>query len=156
MNALDGVAESDGRIVFMTTNYLDRLDPALVRPGRVDFKQYIGHATQYQAENMFLKFYPEANPATAQAFAAKLMASNIKASAAQIQGYLMLYKNQPVVAYENIEHFESNLKNTATSHLVKWELFDSLWFLLSSFKSNKHTKRNQNLANFFESLLTRK
>lgn len=156
MNALDGVAESDGRIVFMTTNYLDRLDPALVRPGRVDFKQYIGHATQYQAENMFLKFYPEANPATAQAFAAKLMASNIKASAAQIQGYLMLYKNQPVVAYENIEHFESNLKNTATSHLVKWELFDSLWFLLSSFKSNKHTKRNQNLANFCESLLTRK
>jgi chaperone BCS1 len=119
LNALDGVAESDGRIVFMTTNYLDRLDPALVRPGRVDFKQYIGHATQYQAENMFLKFYPEANPATAQAFAAKLMASNIKASAAQIQGYLMLYKNQPVVAYENIEHFESNLKNTATSHLVK-------------------------------------
>lgn len=42
LNALDGVASSEGRILFMTTNYLDRLDPALIRPGRVDFKEYIG------------------------------------------------------------------------------------------------------------------
>lgn len=115
LNALDGVAESDGRIVFMTTNYADRLDPALIRPGRVDFKQYIGHATEYQAMNMFLKFYPEANPATAQAFAAKLMSLNLQVSSAQIQGYLMLYKNEPILAYENIENFEINLKNSATA-----------------------------------------
>ena len=42
LNALDGVASSEGRILFMTTNYLDRLDPALIRPGRVDYKEYIG------------------------------------------------------------------------------------------------------------------
>ena len=34
LNALDGVASSEGRIVFMPTNYVDRLDPALIRPGR--------------------------------------------------------------------------------------------------------------------------
>ena len=30
LNALDGVTNSDGRIVIMTTNYKDQLDPALV------------------------------------------------------------------------------------------------------------------------------
>jgi len=42
LNCLDGVASTEARILFMTTNYLDRLDPALVRPGRVDVKEYIG------------------------------------------------------------------------------------------------------------------
>ena len=36
------------RLVFMTTNYMHRLDPALVRPGRVDYMQYIGDATPFQ------------------------------------------------------------------------------------------------------------
>ena len=39
LNAIDGVTSSEGRIVFMTTNYVDKLDPALIRPGRVDFRE---------------------------------------------------------------------------------------------------------------------
>ena len=39
LNAIDGVTSSEGRIVFMTTNYVDKLDPALIRPGRVDYRQ---------------------------------------------------------------------------------------------------------------------
>ena len=33
LNALDGVASGESRIIFMTTNHLERLDPALIRPG---------------------------------------------------------------------------------------------------------------------------
>lgn len=33
LNALDGVASTEARIVFMTTNHVDRLDPAPIRPG---------------------------------------------------------------------------------------------------------------------------
>ncbi|KAI0220763.1 Complex III assembly protein translocase and chaperone, partial [Massospora cicadina] len=39
LNALDGVAAAEERINFMTTNHIERLDPALIRPGRVDFKE---------------------------------------------------------------------------------------------------------------------
>ena len=35
LNMLDGVASTEARILFMTTNYIDRLDPALIRPGKV-------------------------------------------------------------------------------------------------------------------------
>jgi SpoVK/Ycf46/Vps4 family AAA+-type ATPase len=33
LNALDGVASADGRLLFCTTNHLEKLDPALCRPG---------------------------------------------------------------------------------------------------------------------------
>lgn len=37
LNCIDGVlAPHNGRILIMSTNHVDRLDPALVRPGRVD------------------------------------------------------------------------------------------------------------------------
>ncbi|KIM31796.1 hypothetical protein M408DRAFT_327221 [Serendipita vermifera MAFF 305830] len=59
INALDGVASSEERIVFMTTNHLDRLDPALIRPGRVDVLQLIGDASPSQARRLFCQFYSE-------------------------------------------------------------------------------------------------
>jgi hypothetical protein len=36
LEILDGVIEMDGRIIVMTTNKRDILDPALIRPGRID------------------------------------------------------------------------------------------------------------------------
>lgn len=36
LNALDGVATPHGLITIMTTNHPDHLDPALMRPGRID------------------------------------------------------------------------------------------------------------------------
>ncbi len=39
LNCIDGViAAQNGRILIMSTNHIDRLDPALIRPGRVDLK----------------------------------------------------------------------------------------------------------------------
>lgn len=36
LNALDGVRSQEGQVLFMTTNHKERLDPALLRPGRAD------------------------------------------------------------------------------------------------------------------------
>jgi chaperone BCS1 len=36
LNALDGVRSQEGRILIMTTNHKEHLDPALMRPGRAD------------------------------------------------------------------------------------------------------------------------
>lgn len=57
LNALDGVAAGEERIGFLTTNHVDRLDPALIRPGRVDMAVRIGGATRYQAARMWDRFY---------------------------------------------------------------------------------------------------
>jgi hypothetical protein len=36
LNILDGIKESQDRIIIMTTNHVKKLDPALIRPGRID------------------------------------------------------------------------------------------------------------------------
>ncbi|KZT10943.1 P-loop containing nucleoside triphosphate hydrolase protein [Laetiporus sulphureus 93-53] len=58
LNALDGVAASEGRILFATTNHLDRLDPALSRPGRMDVWIEFKNASKWQAELLFRNFFP--------------------------------------------------------------------------------------------------
>eukprot|EP00775_Hariotina_reticulata_P013700 gene13700-13822_t len=57
LNAIDGVAAQEGRLLFMTTNHIERLSNALIRPGRVDVRCLLGPATQQQAQDLFVSFY---------------------------------------------------------------------------------------------------
>lgn len=61
LNALDGVAAAEGRILFATTNHLDQLDPALCRPGRMDVWIEFKNASKYQAEHLFRNFFPSSD-----------------------------------------------------------------------------------------------
>lgn len=57
LNALDGVASGEERIIFMTTNHVENLDPALIRPGRVDMAELIDDSSSAQAKTLFTRFY---------------------------------------------------------------------------------------------------
>lgn len=57
LNALDGVASAESRVVFMTTNHVERLDPALIRPGRVDLALELGDADGHQVRELLRRFY---------------------------------------------------------------------------------------------------
>ncbi|ODH49391.1 hypothetical protein GX48_04476 [Paracoccidioides brasiliensis] len=57
LNALDGVASAEERVIFLTTNHVERLDEALVRPGRVDMTVRLGEATRYQVAKLWERFY---------------------------------------------------------------------------------------------------
>ena len=63
LNAIDGVASSEGRLLIMTTNRPDVLDPALLRPGRVDLRFEIGPMDAAQVREMALRFYRDAREA---------------------------------------------------------------------------------------------
>jgi SpoVK/Ycf46/Vps4 family AAA+-type ATPase len=41
----------------MTTNHIERLSPALIRPGRVDVRCFLGPASREVAKQMFISFY---------------------------------------------------------------------------------------------------
>ena len=48
LNLFDGVLETPGRITFMTTNFIDKLDKAFTRPGRIDVIGKFGFADHSQ------------------------------------------------------------------------------------------------------------
>lgn len=91
LNAIDGIASSEERIIFMTTNHIERLDPALLRPGRVDVQQYFGNVTLFQASKMFLQFYP-CSTSLVDEFVKKISPMADQISPAMIQGHFIQHK----------------------------------------------------------------
>jgi chaperone BCS1 len=57
LNVIDGVASSEGRILVMTTNHMEKLDPALLRPGRVDMTIQFRTADGPVLKGMFMSIY---------------------------------------------------------------------------------------------------
>jgi mitochondrial chaperone BCS1 len=58
LNALDGVGAQEGRIIVLTTNHREKLDAALIRPGRIDVEEELGLATAKQLTQLMLRFHP--------------------------------------------------------------------------------------------------
>ncbi len=52
MNVLDGVLTPHGLITMMTTNDLSVIDPAVLRPGRVDRREEIGFVDDEQLRRL--------------------------------------------------------------------------------------------------------
>jgi chaperone BCS1 len=59
LNAIDGVASHEGRVLVMTTNHPERLDEALIRPGRVDMKVGFTMASRNQIRKLFTRMYSD-------------------------------------------------------------------------------------------------
>jgi chaperone BCS1 len=59
LNALDGIGAKDGRILCITTNAPETLDPALIRPGRIDRRVHLGYIGMEAASEMFRRFFPD-------------------------------------------------------------------------------------------------
>ena len=62
---LDGVVDCPNRIVVMTSNHPEKLDPALIRPGRVNLKLFLGYIELPEACEM-ISLYFGAPPSAAE------------------------------------------------------------------------------------------
>jgi hypothetical protein len=56
LDVLDGYTSFNDCIIILATNHPEKLDPAIIRPGRIDAKFYFTYATRYQLNNILLSF----------------------------------------------------------------------------------------------------
>ena len=59
LNALDGIVELNGVLVIITTNHVEKMDPALLRAGRMDLKIEIGYSSEKEISDYLSRFYGE-------------------------------------------------------------------------------------------------
>ncbi|KAL9642198.1 hypothetical protein ABK040_007200 [Willaertia magna] len=116
LNSIDGINAQEGRILFLTTNHIDKLNDALIRPGRVDKRFYIGHANREQIKKLFISFYRHVEQVDtfAEQFVSKLCDQQTSCpyvTPAQLQGYFMQYKDTPNQAIEHISHLTNSSEN---------------------------------------------
>jgi chaperone BCS1 len=57
LNVIDGAASHEGHVLIMTTNNPEKLDAALIRPGRVDLQVFFTLATHEQIHDIFTRMY---------------------------------------------------------------------------------------------------
>jgi len=127
LNVLDGIGSSEGRVLIVTTNHIERLDPALIRPGRVDMKVEFQLADRDMINQLFFFIYgpKPSNDVNynesrssisqgekdcvvqngelhqlAQEFAAKIPESEF--SPAEIMSFLLANKHSPVRAVAGV------------------------------------------------------
>jgi len=102
LNALDGITTRDNMICFITTNYKQNLDSALIRPGRVDYIMRFDYINKEQVIDIFTTFTDK--PDKAQEFYEQLSRFNINVSTSLLQQYLLKYINET-----NIDKIIDNL-----------------------------------------------
>ncbi|KAJ3427826.1 putative atpase [Anaeramoeba flamelloides] len=121
LNALDGVGVQEGRLFFLTTNHIERLSPALIRPGRVDKKIEFQKADKDQVERLFLKFF-EGETKLAKQFAEKIPIDRM--SMALIQQHFLNYFEEPEKCLEIIDELIKECEKTEEFERSEKEKFE--------------------------------
>ncbi|SMR51961.1 unnamed protein product [Zymoseptoria tritici ST99CH_3D1] len=118
LNAIDGVGAHEGRILLATTNSPDSLDPALVRPGRIDMKILFAYASAEVSESLFLHIFQDTEGRTphhglaalANKFSALIPEDQL--SPAEVQNFLLAHRNDPEEAVEGAAAWAESMLET--------------------------------------------
>lgn len=115
---VSGVEELEGIIVVLATNRIDKVDPAVLRPGRVDFKIRIGQPNEKGARSVLSKYLTPDLP-----FHSKYKSEEYKfKDASEIANYLIkkvierIYSQKPEIQAKN-RYVELTLKDGKTEIL---------------------------------------
>ncbi|KAL4803557.1 P-loop containing nucleoside triphosphate hydrolase protein [Aspergillus unguis] len=144
LNAIDGVSSQEGRVLIMTTNAPQSLDPALIRPGRVDMHVRFDLPGRVEFKELFCSMFndvptnpispvdgkdeeagdqkekekTDSNTERDLETLAEYFAEKLpeqKLSLAEVQGFLMQHKRKPEEACARVEEWLESMQELVTS-----------------------------------------
>ena len=104
LNAIDGVFNNHGRIMFMTTNKPDILDQALIRAGRCDIRKQLDYCDHNQIKELYHMFFEKDVPIHVTESIRQYVYSP-----AHISSVFMRYRNVPEEALDHLDDFEQKI-----------------------------------------------
>ncbi len=111
LNALDGITGSN-KIGFISTNHIEELNKALIRPGRVDYVMNFDYASKEQIIMMFDTFTENTDKELSSEFYKGVCQLNIKVSTSLLQQYLMKYYTNSRETIDNLSDFKKMYEST--------------------------------------------
>lgn len=113
LNALDGLAAPQSVVYLMTTNHIDKLDAALIRPGRIDYRLEMDIATIDQKQELFARFFPDTGTIKRDNF----IADHPTNTMAEFQGELL---KQGLLETEKELHMNADRELVAAISYTDW------------------------------------
>src|SRR5208337_2453641 len=105
----DGFSAPENVLFVMTTNRFEVLDRALLRPGRIDYRLYMGEAREQQKIELYKRFFPSASELAALVF---VETHGSAATMAEFQGLLLgLQQDSPTFNLEPATWMEAKQGN---------------------------------------------
>ncbi|KAL1612379.1 hypothetical protein SLS60_000605 [Paraconiothyrium brasiliense] len=128
LNAIDGNASAEGRLLIMTSNNPDILDEALTRPGRIDMKVCFGKMMPKAIRDIFKRLIGRAAIASkkyteyqieeyASEFSAKVPPGTF--TPAQVQNFLQNCRGDPIKAMQGVEAWVDKTRDQSPEEAVK-------------------------------------
>lgn len=103
LNFLDGVYSKGDLITIITTNHIERLDKALIRPMRIDNIINFTHCSKYQYNEIFKLIFPDNDDIREQLY--KII-KNKKFTTSMLQKFFIRFIYEPEKLIDNIKEFE--------------------------------------------------
>merc|ERR1712038_315051 len=125
LNALDGLFTSESQIVMMTTNYIDDLDPALIRPGRVDQKFFLGSCNNEQAKEMLTASYDTACAEDMEKITDQIDSFEDPVSPALLECFILRHNRSVEDALNHMEELKAMAKENAVKEVIDRSTEDS-------------------------------
>lgn len=108
LNALDGLVSEDGVLTVLTTNHIDRLDPALIRAGRVDRRFKFDAPDRQQIIELFKSYYPKCDEKMPGKFAELILARrepSAKCIATLQQHFIFCQQDEAETCVSRVDEF---------------------------------------------------